>query len=386
MAHPCSEDRRLSKGFVMNGRPSEVVVAMSGGVDSSLAAALLTRAGWRVHGLHLLLSSPSSSTDERLETARRVASYLGIPLEVMDLRACFQRVVVEPFVNAYRNGLTPNPCVVCNARIKFQGLLLYANGQGIPYLSTGHYATVKRQAGTPQDQLWRGEHRSKDQSYFLHRIGQDALRKAVFPLGGMGKDEVRSLARRLGLPSHGVPESQEICFLPQGDYRILFGGKDGPDASEEGNLVNGEGRILGRHSGIYRYTVGQRQGLGIASSKPYYVKEIRTETKEVVVGGVEELYSRELEAEEFHWIGEMPSEEVLPGHAQIRSRHQAASGRLEIISTHEIRFVFDEPQWAVTPGQALVLHEGDRVLGGGWIRKTREEGAGKSGFGHGQAF
>jgi len=356
----------------MKATPTSVVVAMSGGLDSSMAAALLKSAGWEVHGLHFLLPAPALITDARIKAVQMVAEHLQIPFEIIDIREDFERLIIDPFVDAYLQAMTPNPCVRCNALVKFEYLLRYARENGIHFIATGHYARLGTGDERRGVKLLRGRDGSKDQSYFLHRIGQAYLSRTVFPLGEMSKEEAKEQAREMGLPVHSVPESQEICFIPENDYRLFVETRMGPGVNRRGNIVSTDGQKLGEHEGAYRYTIGQRQGLGIASSRPYYVKEIRPEANEVVIARREALFCRRVEANRFHWIGEMPPENVMEAQAQIRYRHRVAPGSLEVISHDEVRFTFDEQQWAVTPGQALVCYDGLRVLGGGWIKRNAE--------------
>lgn len=346
------------------------MVALSGGVDSAVAAASLRIEGWEVYGLHFLLSDYLSRTDARTAVVKQVCEHLNITLEIFDLRETFHKCVIDPFVDSYLKGLTPNPCVVCNQKIKFEFLLDYAKQHEIAYIATGHYVRIRKKNKSQYFELLRGKDRRKDQSYFLHRLNQSFLSKTVFPLGESTKDDVRRKALEMGLPVHSVPESQEICFIPENDYRPFIENQRGPGVNEPGNIINNRGEVLGQHIGVFRYTIGQRQGLGIASSRPYYVKEIRPGTNEVVVGRKETLYSTRLEAHRFNWIGEVPAGRVMEAQAQIRYRHRPAPGHLEIISPDKVGFIFDEPQWAVAPGQALVCYEGERVLGGGWITKA----------------
>jgi len=338
-------------------------------VDSSVAAMLLKNAGWDVYGLHFVMTPYAPGDKSRIDTCERIAEFLHITLNIIDLTEVFGRKIIGPFVDAYLKGLTPNPCITCNEVIKFEVLLRYAKEKGFQYIATGHYVRVKTCDGGISPELWRGKDRGKDQSYFLHRLSRECLSSALFPLGDMTKREVQEMASRTDLPLQWRPESQEICFVPENDYRLFVEKYAGIVTNKKGNIVNVEGEVLGEHAGVYRYTIGQRHGLGIASSRPYYVMEIRPETNEVIVGRKEDLYSRTVDAEGFNWIDKELPQKKAHTHAQIRYRQNAAPGRLEVVSTDRVKFAFDEPQWAVTPGQALVCYKGERVIGGGWITK-----------------
>jgi len=348
---------------------SSVVVAASGGMDSALALALLKEAGWKVHALHFLLPASPQSRKQRANAARRIAAHLNISLEMIDLTEAFQEKVIEPFVREYLEGLTPNPCVRCNELVKFEYLMQYADDRGIPWIATGHYARIKRGKGESQAELWRGRDRGKEQSYFLHRLNCSHLSRIIFPLGEMTKEEVKSQAKEREIIAHSIPESREICFIPGNDYRPFIEHRKEVGEAQKGNIVDDQGHVLGTHKGVYRYTIGQRQGLGVSSSRPYYVKEIRPMSREVVVARREDLYAGAVEADQFNWISGVPPEKEMEALAQVRYRHRASSGRLKVLSPDRVRFVFNRPQWAVTPGQALVCYEGDRVMGGGWIVK-----------------
>ena len=357
----------------MEIKPTSVVVALSGGVDSSLAAALLMQAGWEVQGLHFNLPAPEKKKREKLSLVRKVAEHLGISLSVLDLEDAFIQKVVEPFRRAYLKGMTPNPCVGCNPVIKFQELLRFSDDHEIDRLATGHYARLRGE-GTKGVSLWRGKDTRKEQSYFLHRLDLRHLSRALFPLAEMTKPEVRRLAVELGLPTKEEPESQEICFLGDRDYRSFLEQEEGRKIIEKGSIVDGEGHKVGEHMGTYRYTIGQRHGLGIASPRPYYVMALIPEKNLVVVGRKEDLFSSHVEMTSFHWIGGMLPRTPVRVMAQIRYRHEPAPGRLEVLAGGEACFDFEEAQWGVTPGQALVCYEGGRVLGGGWIAKAEDGG------------
>ena len=349
---------------------SRVVVALSGGVDSSCAAALLKEAGWEVYGLHFLIPSSPSISAVRERSARQAAKFLKISFEVLDVRDSFERLIIHPFAEAYIQGLTPNPCVRCNGLIKFHNLLQYAVNRDIPYVATGHYVRIRGDENDKELGLFKGMDTSKDQSYFLHRLRPEDLSRIVLPLGVLKKSHVRESARHMGLPAHALPESQEICFIPGNDYRQLIEERMGSGSSNGGKIVNADGTEIGKHSGVFRFTIGQRQGLGIASDRPFYVKEIRPLQNEIVAARRESLYSRKVEAEGFNWVIKNPPQEARV-QAKIRYRHRAAPGTLKTRSTGLVSFTFDKPQWAVTPGQALVCYDGERLLGGGWIMREK---------------
>jgi tRNA-specific 2-thiouridylase len=353
----------------MSTEPSSVLVALSGGGDSALAAALLKEQGWQVKGLHFLLPAPAIKRTERQNSVRRVEDRLKIPVSYVHLEEVFTRKVIEPFVEAYLKGLTPNPCASCNQVIKFDHLLHHADEEGIAFVATGHYAVIRKPEDSPAE-LWRGVDQSKEQSYFLHRLEQRHLQRIVLPLGEMTKKETRQLAAKMKLPTVSEPESQEICFVPGNDYRLFLEKTKGMGIAKRGNIVTKEGEKVGEHLGAYRFTIGQRHGLGIASPRPYYVMEIRPEENEVVVGRKEDLFSTLVEAESFSWLDGKPPAERAKVLAQIRYRHIPGSGWLDGITPREVKFAFEEPQWGITPGQALVCYEGERLLGGGWMKKA----------------
>ena len=342
-------------------------MALSGGVDSSLAAALLKASGHRVHGLHFILPSSEEIIQQRMARVQIISDSLAIGLDTVDLRSIFERDLIAPFVNAYLEGRTPNPCVRCNPLIKFEQMRHYAMQHQFDFMATGHYVRIKRWGKQNPVTLWRGKDSQKDQSYFLHRLHQRHLSKTIFPLGHMLKTQTRNRAREMGIACHEDRESQEICFIPGMDYRQVIESRRKSAVPMKGPIINLQGKIVGEHRGIHRYTIGQRHGLGIASSRPYYVKALEPKDNRVIVGRREDLFSKAVFATDLHWISPFDPTEHAGLSAQIRYRHKPASGRLEMISPGTARFIFDQPQMAVTPGQALALYDGDRVLGGGWI-------------------
>lgn len=339
-----------------------VVVAMSGGVDSSVAAGLLAEAGHRVVGVHMRLhdADPKGAghccgLDDAMD-ARRVAAQLGIPFHVLDLREAFRRAVVDDFARAWRDGITPNPCVACNGVLKFDVLWKRARALGAEALATGHYARVG-----PDGELRAAVDEDKDQSYFLWPVRREVLKSVWFPLGGLTKPEVREHARRLGLLTAEKAESQEICFLPDGDRAGLLQASH-PEVSPQGEVVHEDGRVLGSHQGYWRFTVGQRRGLGVAAGAPLYVHAVDASRRRVVVGGRSGLMHRGLEAGGLVWGREPSPEQVLQ--VRIRHRGERVPGRVD-----GGRVTLERPVWAVAPGQSVVFYDGDEVLGGGVIRR-----------------
>ena len=353
-------------------KPSTVAVALSGGVDSSLAAALLKKSGWDVTGLHFILSSTGPKKRAKRKMVRRIAEFLHIPVKFIDLEAEFDRNVVAAFMDAYLTGMTPNPCVTCNQVIKFHHLRGYADKNGIEYIATGHYANIKNRDKDIVE-LWRGNDKKKDQSYFLHRLKRTCFSKILFPLGSLTKVEVRRIATEMGIPASSEPESQEICFIPGNDYRAFMEIKKGCGIINKGNIVDVNGNIVGEHLGTYRFTTGQRHGLGIASTGPYYVMSLRPDKNEIVVGRKDDLFSSLVYVDSFNSLTAKPPQRPVKVMAQVRYRHRPAPCLLEILSPDRVRVCFDEPQWAITPGQALVCYEDGHVLGGGWIMEKIPE-------------
>ena len=345
---------------------------MSGGVDSSVAAALLAGRGHDVIGLSMQLYDQrdgqtfgSCCTLDDLHDARRVAGALGIPHYILNFERRFQETVISNFVREYAAGRTPLPCAHCNSDLKFATLLDRARGLGAEQVATGHYARVERRA----DGRWllrRSADSDKDQSYFLFSLTQDQLACANFPVGALRKPEVRAEARRLGLQVADKPDSQEICFLPNGDY-ASFVARHAPDAVRPGAIVDEHGRVLGSHTGVHGFTVGQRKGLGIAAGAPLYVLSLDAQTATVTVGSRAALERTALTASAVNWIAMAPPAAWVSASAQIRHRHHPTPGRVRALGPSRAEFVFDTPQPAVTPGQAVVFYDGDVVVGGGWI-------------------
>jgi tRNA-uridine 2-sulfurtransferase len=352
----------------MPGSGKKVVVAMSGGVDSSVAAALLAEQGFDVHGVSLRMweenHGPRVCSDHR--GAAEVAKQLAIPHTLLDLRGQFVEQVVKPFATDYLSGRTPNPCVACNRDFKLGTLLKWAREQGAEFVATGHYARLARDSSAGHVSLLRGADRAKDQSYFLFALSQEQLAHTRFPLGEMHKTEVRERARRLGLPVAERPESQDICF---GDYKALVASYAGDKRSPAGEVVDRSGKVLGRHGGIHGVTVGQRRGLGISAAEPLYVVDIDDQSKRVVVGKKQELMALGLAARVVNWQ-EFPREFEFEAEAQIRYRAPAVACVIQLQGDHRCEVRFQDPVAAVTPGQAAVFYRGDKVLGGGWIERA----------------
>jgi tRNA-uridine 2-sulfurtransferase len=344
---------------------------MSGGVDSSLAAALLVEQGHEVTGvtLHLWddeddrLSESLCCSQEMTASARRVCAQLGIPYYVFNYQREFRRHVIDYFMSEYAHGLTPNPCLECNRAIKFGALLSRARQLGFDYVATGHYARI-RTGG--QYELLRAVDRDKDQSYMLYMLQQEDLARLLFPVGEYAKLEVRELAAARGLASADRPESQDICFVPGGDYRNLLR-EEQPGSLQPGPIVDQQGREIGRHDGLPLYTIGQRRGLGVAAGEPLYVTQLDVARNALVVGPLEALERRSLEAVKVSYVAGEPPAQSFDCLAQIRAHAPPAAAYVSITEPGRARIEFARPQRAVTPGQAIVLYEGERVLGGGRI-------------------
>ena len=344
---------------------------MSGGVDSSTAAMLLAEQGYDVHGLFMrsgvgVVEGARRSCCSLADApdARRVADALGCPFHVLNFEQEFSELIGD-FLAAYRQGRTPNPCIVCNDLLKFGKLIYYADVLGAEKVATGHYARVERVG--ERWGLRRGVDGTKDQSYVLFALSQDQLARALYPVGDLRKDEVRELARLKGLPVSQKPESQDICFVPEGDYRALFRAKGVP--LHPGKIVDSAGKVLGEHEGIELFTIGQRR-LGRSFGEPRYVIAIDAPGASVVIGPEADLYSPTFRTGKINWVTRPPTRETFRAHVQIRHRHEAAPATVEVDEENRATVTFDIPQRAITPGQAAVFYEGEYVAAGGWIDKV----------------
>ena len=350
----------------------KIVIGMSGGVDSSVAAYLLKKQGYDVIGVTMQVWKDAvSAADEKDEVlavsdAKRVAAQLGIPHYTLNFKAEFEKSVVNYFVREYLQGRTPNPCNACNRYVKWEALLNYAGKLGAQEIATGHYARIiKLENG--RYALKKSVTDAKDQTYALCNLTQEQLASTRMPLGEYTKDEIRRIAQEIGIEVANKPDSQEICFIPDHDYAAFIERIAGGKVPPPGNFVTPKGEVLGQHRGIIHYTVGQRKGLGIAFGKPVFVSEIRPETNEVVLGGNEDIFKTELTAENVNWMSVAKPEDGMQFHAKIRYAHKGASCRIYPESGNRIRVVFDEAQRAITPGQSVVFYDGDIVAGGGTI-------------------
>lgn len=361
--------------------PRKTLALMSGGVDSSVAAVILSQQGFEVVGITMKVWDDPAEADELskrccsltdVEDARRICARLKIPHYVSNAKAAFRSHVVDPFCSEYLVGRTPNPCIVCNTEIKFRLMLRKARALGADCVATGHYARIERDEESGRYLLLKGRDPAKDQTYFLYDLTQRQLERIIFPLGTLTKTQVRKKARELGLLVAEKPESQEICFVTGGDYRKLLE-QMMPEGLVPGPIVDIEGKQLGRHRGIAHYTIGQRRGLGISHPRPLYVVGFDIENSAVIVGTSEHLWSDELVAEKANWISIEKPRESMRGRARIRYKHKESPAIISPLGDDAVRVRFDQPQRAITPGQAVVFYDGDVVVGGGIIGSGKKQ-------------
>jgi len=360
----------------------KVIVAMSGGVDSSVAAAILKEEGYQVIGVTMQiwpLDKQAYDVDRfggccglgAIEDAKRVAYKLCIPHYVMNFRDTFAQKVIADFCQEYSLGRTPNPCIKCNQYIKFGALLERAKGLGADFVATGHHARIEKDEASGRYLLEKGTDRRKDQSYVLYILTQKQLEHTLLPIGNFSKARVREIAKELELPVAAKPESQEICFIPDGDYPKFL--KEYVSQSiRPGPIVDRQGNTLGEHRGILFYTIGQRRGLGISAEVPLYVTAIVSERNAIVVGGKEEVYGTELIASGLNWISLAKLKQPITARAKIRYLHKEAEAVIVPVDEDKVRVRFTEPQMAITPGQAIVFYDGNTVIGGGTIEQKKE--------------
>jgi len=353
----------------------KIVVAMSGGVDSSVAAALMQERGYDVVGISLQLWNYSSNSDERFGTccslddmadARRVADKIGIPFYILNLEKEFQKEVVDYFVSEYLQARTPIPCTLCNQKLKFDELIQKAEAFGYRRVATGHYASILKDEASGRFTVKRGRDRSRDQSYFLFNLSQDQLSRLEFPLGDVEKKEVRRLAHELGLTVAEKPESREICFIPDNDYSKFIAKRVNDDAFQEGDIVDASGNVLGRHQGYPSFTVGQRKGLNLGGLKePLFVTRIDPEKKQITAGPRAELLRQHFHTGKTNWY--LPQPGPFQAEVQIRYRHHAVPALVTPLADARAWVEFDEPEMAIAPGQSAVFYRNDCIIGGGWI-------------------
>ena len=361
------------------GTKPRVLVAMSGGVDSSLTAALLVQQGYDVIGATMQIwdkDVPENDVENRgccslsaVDDARRVAEKIGIPYYVLNFRDMFEETVIDYFIAEYGAGKTPNPCIACNRFVKFEGLLKKALALGAEYVATGHYARIGYDDKLNRHTLSKGMDSTKDQSYALYHLNQNTLKHFLMPLGDYTKVRTRELAAKFGLLVANKPESQEICFIPDDDYKGFLAEKT-PEALKPGDMVDLQGKVIGKHQGLPLYTIGQRKGLGIAAGTPLYVVKLDYDKNQVVVGSNEDVFASELIAEDLNFITIDKLEHPITVSAKIRYGSREGTATVTPLADGGVHVKFDQPQRAITPGQSVVFYDGDMVIGGGIIRKS----------------
>ncbi|MDD3627656.1 MAG: tRNA 2-thiouridine(34) synthase MnmA [bacterium] len=346
----------------------KISVALSGGVDSSVAAAILLEEGFEVSGFSLILSDPQAEKD--ISIAEECAKFLGIPFETIDLRNEFHREIMKYFIDEYRSGRTPNPCIKCNRVIKFGELLFKRVEKFSGKIATGHYAVIEHDEKNNRFLLKKGFDKKKDQSYFLSTLNQEQLSRVIFPVGKLKKTEVKDLARKLKLPSRNSKESNELCFIPEGHYSEYIRETSGLN-EKEGNIEHVDGRLLGKHTGIINYTIGQRKGMRIAWSEPLYVIAIIPDENKVIAGEEKYLYSKRFIVENFFIVNpEYEGKNEFPGEIKIRYLNDPTPGRVQLISGNRTEILLDKAARAITPGQHACVYSGDVVIGGGTITEN----------------
>ena len=371
------------------GAGKKAVVAMSGGVDSSVAAAILKQQGFEVVGIALQTTDYSKYRNDEtggtccsikdMEDARRVAEHLDSPFYVLDTEKTFDANVVDYFVGEYMQGRTPNPCIMCNTKVKFNHLYRRAMDLGADYVVTGHYAKVSQEPGIGYA-LWRSRDEAKDQTYFLFNLTQAQLAKTLFPLGGFLKSEVRKIAEEMGIPTAVKPDSQEICFVPGNQYAKFIESRTSPERRPAGKVMTSKGVLLGEHQGVFRFTIGQRKGLGdylnkakslnVPGADELHVVKLDAIRGNVILGTEAELQQWGLVATDVNWIGIPDLRNARRVQVRIRSRHEPIDAEIRLLGDNRVQVLFTEAQRAVTPGQACVFYEGNRCLGGGWIAEA----------------
>ena len=355
----------------------KVVVAMSGGVDSSVTAALMLESGYDVIGVTMRLGAPDAlevesekpncCSLEGIEDARRVATQLGIPFYGVNYEEIFRERIIDYFVNEYLDGRTPSPCMICNRELKFGKLLSLVDSLEYDFIATGHYARIERDRDNGRYLLRKGADANKDQSYFLSALTQEQLSRALMPLGEYTKDQVRDMARKFKLRTADKLESQELCFVADDNYRRFLKERV-PEKIREGDIVDKDGVLLGKHQGVPFYTVGQRRGLGIAAGSPLYVTRVDAHNNTIVVGSPADLLRQSMSVDRINLISIEKFDDPVRALVKVRSRDEGALATIHPLSDSEANVIFDEPRRAITPGQATVFYDGDLVIGGGWIK------------------